>query len=172
MLGPTNILDVAEGHQEAFPEGALAEEPGPQGNCPRQHTGLCPVWCWGRFQFGGGPVFQKEKGTLVGSRVPKILCPKFKMGIRGLDTYINKRMPNVGTNQHPRRCGRTSRNFSRRGPGRGARAPRKLSSATYRTLSCMVPGTISNCENVQFAKEKLQNALLRFERDPGGIQGP
>ena len=54
----------------------------------------------------------------------------------------------------------------------GSRVPMKLSSATYRTLSCMVLGTISDCENVQFAKEKLQNALLRFERDPGGIQGP
>ena len=31
----------------------------------------------------------------MGSRVPKIPCPKFKMGIRGLDSYINKRTPNV-----------------------------------------------------------------------------
>ena len=30
----------------------------------------------------------------------------------------------------------------------------------------------SQNENVQFANEKLQYALLRFERDPGGIQGP
>ena len=35
-------------------DGALNKEPESLGNCPRQGTGLCPVFCWGQFQIGGG----------------------------------------------------------------------------------------------------------------------
>ena len=62
-------------------EGALAEEPGPLRNCPRQHTGLCPVWCWGQFQkrlqfsitYITNPKTER-RGPGRRSRAPKKLC--------------------------------------------------------------------------------------------------
>jgi hypothetical protein len=47
-----------------------------------------------------------------------------------------------------------------RGPGRRSKAPRKLSPVTYRTLSCMVLGTISTMKSFSFATSASDESIV------------